>query len=282
LRTWYGLEVQGSPGDEETILAWIWELDPLGVEEKAEGLWVAFSGSPWPDGLEPSLSAAIDDPASIRRFQIEDEDWSVTWKAAWKPVALGSTLLIVPAWWKDPVDSTRNIVWIDPGRAFGTGTHESTILAWESLESLLISGDASGLLLDVGTGTGVLSLGALALNSNLRALGTERDPQAMSSLSANLALNAQADRFQTVLASDIPLKSGAAQIGVVNLTAAEHDAVRHEVVRVLAPGARLIVSGVLVEQETQQAAIWSSCGFRRESRRHQGEWVSLTLVAPPK
>ena len=282
MRTWYGLRVQSSAQDEEILLAWIWSLEPLGVEEVSTGVWVLYAERPWPPDLNSSLPPAVAVQTEAVPFEMEDQDWSAAWKAAWKPVTVGETLLVVPAWWNEPVDQTRNQVRIDPGRAFGTGTHESTILAWESLEAILLDEFPAGLLVDVGTGTGVLSLGALLLRQDLRAVGTERDRQAMTSLAANLDLNEQASRFQVVLAEAVPLANEAADLGVVNVTAAEHDVVRREVVRVLAPGGHLVVSGLLDVQEAQQIEIWNSCGFRVLSRRVRGEWVSLTLVASKK
>jgi ribosomal protein L11 methyltransferase len=283
-REWYAVEVHCLRDDLERMEAELWEEDPLGLEEDPEGggRVVAYRRDPW--NRETLRKRLADLPGlagdwSLRFFEIADEDWSRLWKSSWRPTPLGERLLVVPSWLSSD-DPARLPVLIDPGRAFGTGTHESTSLAWTLLERRLGRGPIRRMI-DVGTGTGVLALGALSLDPGLRVLGTEMDSQAIPSLQANLDLNPlPASRFLAVQASLIPSPSGVADLVVSNLTAQEQTEVDGEVVRVLAPGGQVILSGLLHEQVETILAPWGERGARETDRATDGEWTAVLLLLP--
>jgi ribosomal protein L11 methyltransferase len=278
-RRWYALAVEVPPDRRELAQGVLWDHPLTGIEEDVEhdGRCVAFSARPWdPSVLEPELTRVCGAGVALRTFEVEDEDWLLLWKRDWKPTPLGERLVVVPAWWDAPLEPGRHVVRIDPGRAFGTGTHESTLLAWMILEETLARRDARRLL-DVGTGTGVLSLGALALQPTLRALGTEADEQAMPSLRANLALNLQADRFQPVFSRALALRPGSIDLAVANLTAAEQSRVDVELAGAMAPAARVVLSGFLHPQLPPALERWHARGFITVRHRTAGEWSAVEL-----
>jgi ribosomal protein L11 methyltransferase len=183
----------------------------------------------------------------------------------------------VPAW-LEPDDPARVVVRIEPGRAFGTGTHETTSLAWTLLERRLTAAPAR-LLVEVGTGTGVLALGGLLLAPGLLALGTEIDPQAIPSLRDNLVLNpAPAGRFLAVHAARLPVGDAAADLVLANLTAAEHERVDADLARVAAPGGTAILSGLLDDQVGPLRDRWVARGAEVREHVRDGEWNALLLA----
>ena len=125
--------------------------------------------------------------SSLAVSEIPDEDWSRTWKEHFKPLRVGRRFLVSPTWEKVHCDPERLIIRIDPGRAFGTGHHESTRLCLEWLESCreLDPGSARMSLLDLGTGSGILAIGA-ALLGFAEVVGIDNDPEAVEVAKENV------------------------------------------------------------------------------------------------
>jgi ribosomal protein L11 methyltransferase len=208
---------------------------------------------------------------------VEDEDWLRVWKEGWRPTEHGRQLVVLPAWWAEPVAGARIAVRIDPGRAFGTGTHVTTALAWELLEPCL--SDARRLL-DVGSGSGVLALGALAYAPSLRVVTTEADRDAIPSMLENLALNAARGRAEVVHCMTVPFAGASFDLAVANLTAREHVAVDRDLHRVLAPGARVVLSGLRDEQAAEASARWRDRGYVPETELRRDTWVAFRCRRP--
>lgn len=120
---------------------------------------------------------------------IEDEDWAKSWKKYWQPQPVGDRLLINPAWIEVPADSSRLVLQLDPGTAFGTGTHATTQLCLESLEMRLGETSSEPLTLaDIGCGSGILSIGAILLGAG-QIYAVDTDPLAVKATAENRALN---------------------------------------------------------------------------------------------
>ncbi len=287
---WYALEVRVPPAAAEVVAALLWDHPLTGLEEDEAdpGRMVAVGDRPWDvDGLAADVRgwvarAAGPDAAnevSLRAFPIEDEDWMQAWKTGWRPTPLGRFLVVVPAWWEDDVPDGRIEVRIDPGRAFGTGAHLSTALAWELLEPCLPAAPGSWML-DMGTGSGLLSLGAVALDPRLNAAATELDPDALPSLAGNLRINPGGGRVRAIRSDGAPYAPGRFVLAVVNLTAAEHRAVDEALVPVLAAGGRLVLSGLRDDQAGEAASRWAARGYAEEARAARGGWTALRFRRP--
>ncbi|ASC73354.1 Ribosomal protein L11 methyltransferase [Halomicronema hongdechloris C2206] len=119
---------------------------------------------------------------------IDDEDWSKSWKQHWQPQAIGDRLLILPAWLSPPADVDRQILRLDPGVAFGTGTHATTQLCLESLEMRLSDPTAAPVVADIGCGSGILAIAALLMGAQ-QVYAVDTDDMAVQSTRANLELN---------------------------------------------------------------------------------------------
>lgn len=182
---------------------------------------------------------------------ITEEDWSSNWKEHFKPLRVGSRLVIKPTWESFPESADDIILELDPGMAFGTGAHPTTLLCLSMLEKYLTSAmnsEAKTLsALDVGTGSGILSIAAVKLGV-ARVTAIDIDPEAVRVAEENCVLN-KVD--SSVSVSDTPLQvvQGRYDIVLANILAEELVRMAPELVRRMAPGGTLILSGILLEKE---------------------------------
>ncbi|MBR3436698.1 MAG: 50S ribosomal protein L11 methyltransferase [Lachnospiraceae bacterium] len=211
----------------------------------------------------------------------EDEDWINNWKANFRPFLVGD-ILIKPTWLPKPEDmDARLMVEIDPGKAFGTGSHETTKLCINALRREIRGGER---VLDVGTGSGILSIIALKLGAS-SAFGTEIDELATEAALENAEINGIGlDRF-TVRTGDILTdetlqeEAGEACFDVIvsNILADVIIPLQREVTRHMKPGAKLIVSGIIdTKAEDVRRAILSNPALRLLGSEKLGDWVSFT------
>lgn len=128
-------------------------------------------------------------PPPITRWRlIDEEDWASSWKQHWQPTEVGECFIIYPAWLTPPTDTDKIILRLDPGMAFGTGTHPTTQLCLESLE-MRLSTDANRMVIaDIGCGSGILSIGAVLLGSQ-KVYAVDTDPLAIKAARSNRHLN---------------------------------------------------------------------------------------------
>ncbi len=223
--------------------------------------------------------------ADVEAEAIVDQDWNAAWKAHYEPVEIGERLRVVPAWWQ-PDDgetaSDRHVVRIDPGQAFGTGTHETTRLMCQMVEAFVVahSTPKSLRLLDVGTGTGLVALAGVTLGA-ASAVGVDNDADAIASAHGNLALNEHGNRV-TLHVSETPEAATKERFELVaaNIISSILIKLRDGIVGRVAPGGTLLLSGVLAEEQTRFESAFLPDGFEVEERFRLAEWVGLRVRAP--
>lgn len=209
---------------------------------------------------------------------IVDEDWMAAWKQHYRPIPIGKRLLVLPAWLEQE-DPERIAVRIDPSMAFGTGTHPTTQLCLELLEDWVAPEME---LIDVGCGSGILSIAALRLGGG-HALGVDIDSQAVRSTRENAAANGVLDRLETGLGSVSEVREGKfslrrAPLVLANILAPVitrlFDAGLGDLVQ---PGGTLILSGILAEQAAGVEAAAREKGLEPCDRRQIEDWVALVV-----
>jgi ribosomal protein L11 methyltransferase len=209
---------------------------------------------------------------------IQEQDWSQAWKRHYQPIAIGRRLMIVPAWLETP-DPGRTAIRIDPGMAFGTGTHPTTQLCMEALEALSASSPPVSVI-DLGCGSGILAVAALKLGAG-RALGLDIDPLAVKAAQENAALNEVADRFEIGLGSLAEARQGRygllqAPLVLANILAPVIIQLLDEgLADLLNPGGALVLSGILTDQAGEVEAALGRHGLAVEKRLYSGDWVAL-------
>lgn len=208
-------------------------------------------------------------PYTLDTAGVEQEDWQNAWKKYYHAMDIGSRLAIVPGW--ESYDTDRIRITMDPGLAFGTGTHETTALCLELLDSLVQGGER---VLDVGTGSGILAIAALKLGAR-EADGVDIDPMCVRTAGENAERNGVDGRFR-VLVGDLSDKAeGVYDIITANIVAAAILSLAQAVPALMAPGAKFICSGIIDERKDEVLAGLQASGLRPVEIKEKRGWVCI-------
>ncbi len=209
-------------------------------------------------------------PFTMETADCAMEDWLNNWKKYFKPIPVGESLLIRPVWEEACDAGVRKILHLEPGLAFGTGTHETTRLCMELLERY-IKPDMD--VLDVGCGSGILSVAALLLGAK-SAMGVDIDALAVKTAAENAALNHVADRFTAAAGNLTEQISGKFHIVLANIVADVIMVLTEDIERYLYPDSIYIMSGIIDTREQDVIEALSE-KFRVIERREEKGWVAL-------
>lgn len=221
--------------------------------------------------LQERLSAAgIDNALSTRT--VREADWANNWKQFFKPLPVGEKLLILPTWETDENKDSRAVLHIDPGMAFGTGGHETTRLVLETLEKTVKAGDR---FLDIGCGSGILSIAALLFGA-ASAFGVDIDPLAVKTAVENGELNGMtAPRYEIVEGDLADKVTGQYDVVAANIVADAIIALSPAVPAFLKTDGVYVVSGIIDVREQDVVTALAACGFTVAERYEQRGWVCL-------
>lgn len=283
---WYSLEINAAPEAAEAVEFALNSLEALGTEinhlkrsvtdaVKIVGYFNSLPDDEWvQDELQYALrsySLNAESISSVERREVQNEDWLAEWKKHWKPTAVGGFVIAPP--WEDFDADGRIVIRIEPNMAFGTGTHETTQLCLKAVEAHYAPGDS---FLDVGTGTGILAIGAAKLNlaagKNAKIYGCDTDTDSVKLARENAELNhvgSAVEFAEGPLADDAP----EFEFTCANLTI--------DVILPILPllfqktSKTLVLSGILREQEPMIA---SALGDRVHAIERAGEWIAVTVA----
>ncbi|MBE2897292.1 50S ribosomal protein L11 methyltransferase [Pasteurellaceae bacterium 20609_3] len=212
---------------------------------------------------------ALDAHSQYKVELIEDKDWVREWMKDFKPISFGKRLWICPSWLPVPDESAVNVM-LDPGLAFGTGTHPTTALCLEWLDGLDLAGKT---VIDFGCGSGILAIAALKLGAKA-AIGIDIDPQALQASAQNAHNNSVAERLSLYHANEVPAGLQA-EVVVANILAEPLRQLVSEIASErLAPYGRLCLSGILDTQADEIAAIYQDY-VRIDEVKTRGEWCRV-------
>jgi ribosomal protein L11 methyltransferase len=285
-RVWYAVEMLlETTAAREAVEYALMEAGALGTESRDEDerrvrVIGYFDAVPERERVRAALLEALrlyELPSSsvseMESREIADRDWLGEWKKSWQPVAVGERFLVAPPWSEIADTGGRFVVRIEPGMAFGTGTHETTRLCLAAIEKYSKGG---GSFLDVGTGTGILAIATAMLNPQARIEACDTDADAVQIARENARLNHVAERINFRVGSIEETATASADLVCANLTA--------DVIVPLLPAlvnlscGRLILSGILDSQ-----AEWVSERLRELgiTSPHEvaadGEWVAIIV-----
>lgn len=223
--------------------------------------------------LDPDTSVERD----IRVEELPDQDWNRQWAQTVLPIRIGRRIIIRPSWERVALQAGDIEIVLDPKQAFGTGHHATTRMLLEWLEDLVHGGE---FVLDVGTGSGILAMGALRLGAT-SALGVECDPVAVDCARDYAVENGFGKhlefRYGTLEDVD-PHGELRPNLVLANLDRQTLLLLCDELTRYVTYGARLLLSGILLEQEQEIVEAFSKAGATLFQRREQEGWVALELL----
>ncbi|MBO5670204.1 MAG: 50S ribosomal protein L11 methyltransferase [Clostridia bacterium] len=224
------------------------------------------------------LKLRLDDngvACEISHSTVAEEDWNESWKQYYKPTHVGEHFVIVPCWEEYEAQPDDVIIKMDPGMAFGTGTHESTQLCLSLLEKNVVPGCR---MMDIGTGSGILAIGALLLGAK-DACAYDIDPVAVKMSGINAELNGVQDRLQVREGGLDDSFGGGFEVITANIVADVIIAILPSVKTKLAENGTLIVSGIIDSREQDVVDAVSANGMHIAERRTKNNWVSFALKA---
>jgi len=217
--------------------------------------------------------------------EIADQNWMEAWKQHYNPILIGKSLVIVPAWMESP-EPDRIAIKIDPGMAFGTGTHPTTQLCLELMEeyfekSSVVNRQLS-IVIDVGCGSGILSIAAIKLGA-ARALGVDIDPGSIVNARENAATNQVGDELILDVGSLQEILDGKFAFSKAPLVVA--NILAPVIIRLFDAGlvdliendGAVVLSGILQEQAQSVIEAGQAKGLKMIDRRQMGDWVALTM-----
>lgn len=202
--------------------------------------------------------------------QLEDKDWEREWMENFHPMQFGEKLWICPSWRDIPDPNAVNIM-LDPGLAFGTGTHPTTSLCLRWLEQADLSGKT---VVDFGCGSGILAIAAIKLGAK-QVIGIDIDPQAILASQANAERNGVASQLSLYLPEQQPLIQ--ADVVVANVLAAPLKSLSESIMNLCAQNGYLVMSGILEEQSDSVIDAYRR-HFEFDPIEVEGEWVRLSAI----
>ncbi|MGG1215047.1 50S ribosomal protein L11 methyltransferase [Micromonospora provocatoris] len=209
--------------------------------------------------------------------EVNEEDWATAWKQYYHPVKISERFTIVPTW-EDytPVSTDELIIELDPGMAFGTGTHPTTVMCLQGLEKVVKEGDT---VVDIGTGSGVLSIGAAMLGAkSVHAL--DLDEVAVRSAQENVALNKVSDKVEVFHGNLLDTVKEPADVVVANILAEIIMSFTDDAFTIVKPGGLYVTSGIIGAKRDDVKAALEASGFVIEEVLLMEDWVAIIARRP--
>ncbi|NLZ44701.1 MAG: 50S ribosomal protein L11 methyltransferase, partial [Clostridia bacterium] len=215
-------------------------------------------------GLDRYFPPGPDEPYPRTRVflrRVKEENWGENWKKYFQPQFIDSLIITAP-WHEVPVAPGQVVVKIDPGMAFGTGTHPSTILSLRLLQEVIRGGET---VYDIGTGSGILALAAAGLGA-ARVTAVDIDPVAVEEARRNVRRNKMTGRIRVIQGNLLENLEPGADLVVINIIAETIIGVLPELPRFLNPGGRVIASGIILSRadEVKEAVLAAGLEYQKE------------------
>ncbi|MBW9147402.1 50S ribosomal protein L11 methyltransferase [Clostridium sp. CM028] len=207
---------------------------------------------------------------SVTADKVNEEDWENNWKKYYKPIKVGEKIVIKPIWEEYNKNTDEIIVELDPGMAFGTGSHETTRMCIKALERHV---DANSTVFDIGTGSGILAIAAAKLGAK-KVIGVDLDPVAVDSAKQNVSYN-DIGNIEILYGDLMEVVKGKANIVIANIMADIIIFLTQQVKAFIVEGGYFISSGIILSKKDDVINKLTECGFKIEEINIEGEWVCI-------
>lgn len=272
--------------DREDVFGEIYSLDPEdfpteGVILKAYLPVNSFLGEAV-EGIKLAINNLAEFNINVGRnvvtiSEVNEEDWATSWKKYYHPVKISKRFTIVPTWETyHPVSSDELIIELDPGMAFGTGTHPTTVMSLQALEKHV---ERNHTVIDVGTGSGVLAIGAALLEAaSVRAL--DLDEIAVKAAGLNVKLNKVQGRVDVFHGNLLEAIDNPADVVVANILAEIIMSFTDDAFQAVKPGGIYITSGIIAQKKSDVKQALETSGFVIEDIMMMEDWVTIISKKP--
>ena len=213
-------------------------------------------------------------PFSCGAEGVNDSDWSENWKKYFHATEIGDKLAIVPSWEEYDNKENRKILHIDPGAAFGTGTHATTSLCLSMLENYVAEGSK---MLDIGCGSGILSIASVLLGAET-AVGVDIDAQSVKTAKENAELNNVSGKTEYIVGDLADKISGKYNVVCANIVADVVIRLLGDVRTFMEENAVLLVSGIIDARENDVLAAAEKHGFKVKEKQYKDNWCAFALI----
>jgi len=207
---------------------------------------------------------------SVTAAKVNEEDWENNWKKYYKPIKVGEKIVIKPIWEEYNKNPDEIIVQLDPGMAFGTGSHETTRMCIKALERYV---NASSTVFDIGTGSGILAITAAMLGAK-NTIGVDLDPVAVDSAKQNISYN-DISNIEILYGDLMEVVKGKANIVIANIMADIIIFLTDQVKAFIVEGGYFISSGIILSKKDEVIKKLINSGFKIEEINIEGEWVCI-------
>jgi ribosomal protein L11 methyltransferase len=215
------------------------------------------------------------DPVAVRERRADESEWRDVWKQFFRATRVGRRFTVRPSWDPGPAPAGEFVLDLDPGRAFGTGAHPSTRLAIALAENVREGTPRIARFLDLGCGSGILSIAAERLWPEAAGLAIDNDPEATECSQENFERN----RVKTVAIVTGTLEQAEASFDIIlaNIQADVLCALAPTMAAKLASDGRVILSGILCDQGDEVLSSYAAAGLALDTRQDEGEWTGILL-----
>jgi ribosomal protein L11 methyltransferase len=276
--TWWAVEVRVESAERARLAAWLVKDTGQAVEERDDGWVVSFAEDESAgETLRTRLTAEFGPAAEVSLRPLADIDWSTRWRDGLGPRRVGR-LTVVPSWVSYAREPDEAVVVMDPETAFGSGEHGSTRIALRLLSDCLVPGQ---LVLDLGSGSGILAIGAVRLGAR-RAIGIEVDDEALPVAVRNAAINGVADLAQFMVgdAADLAPLLGPADLLMSNILRTVNVTLLPAIRAALRPGGTAIFSGMEEAEAGEFRASLAVADFIIRDEVTDSGWWGVSATRP--